>query len=59
MENLTPLNKTELKEMNGGATIFEAIAWYYGAARGFNKRLAATIDYDDVDWEKTRALVGG
>lgn len=56
---LLELNYNQSKEIYGGGTILEAIAWYYGAARGFNKRLAATLDYDEVDWEKTRALVGG
>ena len=55
---LHELDSNEIKRINGGG-ILEAIAWYYGAARGFNKRMAATLDYDDVDWEKTRALVGG
>lgn len=52
------LNYNQLKKIGGGAVFSELIAFYYGMALGLNKRLAATVDHDDVDWDKARVLLG-
>jgi hypothetical protein len=56
--NVIELDEHRIKNIDGGS-ILEGLAWLYGLAHGAHERRAGNRDWNDINWEKKRTLVGG